>query len=77
MTPLLTPIFQLVSMEPPPLFSLTGLPVLPGGNKAVGTFLGCPFGASVLVTPGLLVGAAGSAPGASALVMSASWGLGG
>lgn len=77
LTPLLTPIFQLPSREPPPLFKRTGFPVLPGGNSAVGTFLGCPLGASVLVTPGLPVGAVGSAPGASALVMSASCGLGG
>ena len=73
----LTPIFQPDSIEPPPLLSLAGFGAVPGANNAVGTFLGCPFGARVLVTPDFPTAAEGSAPGASALLMSAICGLGG
>ena len=65
-------------MDPPPLFIRAGFTgVLPGASSAVGTFLGWPLGAKVLVTPDLPIAAEGSAPGASALLMSAIWGLGG
>ena len=78
MTAVFTLIFQLDSMDPPPLFNLAGLTgVLPGANSAVGTFLGWPLGAKVRVTPDLPTAAAGSAPGARALLMSAICGLGG
>ena len=78
MTPLLKPIFQLPSIDPPPLLSLAGFAgALPGASNAVGTFLGWPFGAKVRVTPVLPTGAEASAPGASALLISAIWGLGG
>lgn len=64
-------------MDPPPLFIRAGLTGAPGASNAVGTFLGCPLGAKVLVTPDLPTAAEGSAPGASALLMSAICGLGG
>ena len=72
LTPLLAPIFQLPSIEPPPLSSLAGFTgALPGASNAVGTFLGCPFGASVRVTPVLPTGVEASAPGARDLLISA------
>jgi hypothetical protein len=78
LTAVFTPIFQLDSMDPPPLFNLAGLTgVLPGASSAVGTFLGWPLGAKVRVTPDLPTAAEGSAPGARALLMSAICGLGG